>query len=201
MVMQISVQSDIEAAMRKLATLTEQRQFAFATAKALTQTAYDVQKELRANMPQRFILRRQWVVQGIRVDKATKASLTATVYSRDKFMGLQEFGGTKGPLRNYLAVPTRMVKRTKTDMIAKSDRPQALGDKAAVVDYNGHKWLALKKGRKGATGNQMRLLYLLIPRAQIKERLGLNKDGMKIARAKFAQNLQDALEYAVRSAR
>lgn len=199
--MQISVQSDIEDALRKLQTLTEQQQFAFATAKALTQTAYDVQQELRKNMPQRFILRRQWIVQGIRVDKATKTNLTATVYSRDKFMERQEFGGTKSPLRNYIAIPTKMVRRTKTDMIAKSDRPGQLGDKAAIVDYNGHKWLALKKGRKGAGGQQMRLLYLLVPRAQIKERLGLNKDGMKIARAKFAQNLQDALEYAVRTAR
>ena len=135
------------------------------------------------------------------MERATKENLTATVYSRDKFMGLQEIGGTKGPLRNYLAVPTRMVKRTPTDMIRKADRPKALGDKVEVVDYKGHKYLALKKGRKGNSGNQMRLLYLLIPRADIKKRLGLGDDAIKVARARFSQNLKDAMQFAMRTAR
>lgn len=197
----ISVQTDIEQAIRKLATFTEQQQFKFSVAKALTKTAVDVQGEVRKNMPSRFVLRRQWIVQGIRVERATKQNLTATVYSRDKFMGLQEFGGSKSPLRNYLAIPTSMVRRTKTDVIAKSDRPSSLGDKASIIDFNGHKWLALKKPRKGAGGNKLRLLYLLVPRAQLKERLGLGKDGMRVARAMFVDNLRDALEQAVRTAR
>jgi hypothetical protein len=196
-----SVQTDIEAALRKLSSIAEAQQFRFATAKALTQTAVDVQKEVRKNMPSRFIIRRQWVINGIMIERATKANLEASVYSRDKFMGLQEFGGQKGPLRNYLAIPTSMVRRTKTDIIAKSDRPGALGDKVSIIDFNGHKWLALKKPRKGANGAKLRLLYLLIPRAQIKKRLGLELDGMRVAKANFATNLQSALEQAMRTAR
>lgn len=197
----ISVASEIQAAVAKLQTLSEAQQFRFSVAKALTTTASQVQQEVKKNMPSRFTLRRQWVVQGIRMERATKDNLTAKVYSRDKFMGLQEIGGTKGPLRNYLAIPTRMVKRTPTDMIRKSDRPKALGDKVEIVDYKGHKYLALKKGRKGAGGQQMRLLYLLIPRANIKKRLGLGDDAIKVAKAQFTNNLRDALEYAMRTAR
>ncbi len=197
----LSVQSDIAKAMAKLRSITEAKQLRFAVAKALTETAYDVQKELRANMPSRFTLRRQWIVQGIRVDKATKDSLTATVYSRDKFMGLQESGGPKNPLRNYIAVPTKAVRRTPKDMIKAADKPKNLGDKAHIVQVNGDKYLALKKPRKGRSQNELRLLYLLVPRAQIKERLGLNKDGQRVVRAKFAQNLQRAMEFAMATAR
>ncbi len=197
----LDVTSDIAAAIAKLRTLTEAGQLQFAVAKALTQTAYEVQADVKRAMPGRFTLRRQWIVQGIRAQKATKAELVATVYSRDKFMGLQEFGGPKSPLRRYLAIPTRAVRRTKTDMIRKSDRPAALGDKVEVVEYEGNKYLALKKARRGASGNGLRLLYLLVPRSQIEERLGLNKDGQRIARARFARNLRAALDYAVATAR
>lgn len=197
----LSVQSDLLKAMTKLRSITEAQQLRFAAAKALTQTAYEVQKEVRGNMPSRFTLRRQWVVQGIRVTAATKADLTATVYSRDKFMGLQEAGGVKSPLRHYIAVPTSAVRRTKSDVIKKADRPAALGDKASIVEVKGNKFLALKKARKGAAKNQLRLLYLLVPRANMKPRLGLSKDGQRIARGRFVENLRRALADAVRSAR
>lgn len=199
--MEINVQSDLKRAMRQLSTFTEKKQFAFATARALTQTAVEVQTEVKRNMPSRFTLRRDWIVKGMRITKATKSNLVATVYSRDKFMGLQEAGGTKNPLRNYLAIPTSMVKRTPKDLVKKSERPAALGDRASVVEVNGNKYLALKKPRKAANGQKLRLLYLLVPRAKMEKRLGLEKDGHRVARARFMENLRRSLEEAVRTAR
>lgn len=197
----ISVSSEIENAIRQLQTISEAQQFRFAVAKALTATAVEVQKEVRENMPNRFTLRRQWVVNGIMVERATKDNLTATVYSRDKFMGLQEVGGPKSPLRQYLALPTSMVRRTKTDVIAKADRPKNLGDKVEVIEFEGRKWLALKRARKGANNQRLRLLYLLVPRAQLQKRLGLGEDAQKVAKLRFSQNLKDAMEFALRTAR
>jgi hypothetical protein len=198
----ISVQSDIEAARRKLSSITEARQLRFATAVALTRSAREVQAEVRKNMPSRFTLRRDWVLKGIQVEKAKPADLVATVFSRDTFMGLQEAGGPKSPLRNYLAIPTKAVRRTPRDIIRKADRPKALGDKAEVVEVKGHKYLALKKARRGRNGNgQLRLLYLLVPRAQIKARLGLAQDGMQVVRARFPDLLRQALAEAVARAR
>lgn len=197
----ISVHTDINRALSQLQTIAEAQQFRFAVAKALTNTAYDVQREVRKNMPQRFTIRKQWVVQGIKVDKATKQNLSARIYSRDKFMGLQEIGGPKSPLHQYLAVPTSMVKRTKRDLIAKSDRPKNLGARAEVIDFEGHKWLALKRPREGANGQRLRLLYLLVPRASIKKRLGLGEDAERITRARFGENLRAAIEFAMRTAR
>lgn len=197
----ISVESDLAKAIAQLRTLAELKQVKFAAAKALTQVAYEVQREVRKNMPSRFTLRRNWIVNGIQVERATKDNLTATVFSRDGFMGLQEFGGSKDPRKRYLAIPTAAVRRTKADMIARSDRPQNLGDRAEVIEYNGHKWLALKKGRKGKSGNQLRLLYLLIPRAQLHERLGLRADGMRIVQARFMPLFQQAVSDALKTAR
>lgn len=197
----ISVQTDIERAMAQLSSITEAQQFRFATARALTQTAVEVQTEVRKNMPGRFTIRRDWVIKGIQIERATKANLTATVFSRDKFMALQETGGVKGALRNYLAIPTSMVRRTPKDVIRKADRPAALGDKVSVVEFKGHKYLALKKPRRGANGQRLRFLYLLVPRAHLHERLGLSKDGQRVARARFVENLQASLAQAVASAR
>ena len=198
----LSVKTDIDAARRKLASVTEAQQFRFATAQALTRAAVEVQAEVRKNMPSRFTIRRDWVIKGIQVEKAKPADLTATVYSRDKFMALQEAGGPKSPLRNYLAIPTKAVRRTPRDIIRKADRPKSLGDRAEVVEVKGHKYLALKKARRGRNGGgQLRLLYLLVPRAQLKERLGLVKDGFRVVKARFQDILAKSLADAVARAR
>ncbi len=200
-IMEINVQSDIAKAMRRLQSIAEAKQFRFSVAKALTTTAAQVQAEVKRNMPSRFTLRRDWIVKGIRMKPASKTRLEASVFSTDKFMGLQEIGGDKSPLRNFLAIPTSMVKRTPRDLVKRGDRPAALGDRASVVEVNGNKYLALKKPRKAANGQRLRLLYLLVPRANIKERLGLRKDGVKVARARFVENLRTALADALRTAK
>lgn len=199
--MQISVKTDIEAALRKLETVTEQKQFRFAVARALTLTAVDVQKQVRLDLRKKFQIRRDWVVNNVRMEKATKENLTATVYHPADFMGRQEEGGTKTPFGNYIAVPTSLVRRTKKEVIRKSDRPKNLGDRAEVIDFEGNKWLALKRPRKTATGPKLRLLYLLVPRASIKAAFWLSEGGIRVARAQFRANLDRALREAVANAR
>lgn len=199
--LKVTISSNLQQATQQLQSIAGAKQLRFAVARALTLTAKDVQQEVRKNMPTRFTIRRQWVVNGILFERATKDNLAAKVYSRDQFMGLQEAGGVKSPLRNYLAYPLSMVRRTKTDMIRKSDRPAQLGDKAEVVEYKGRKFLALKKPRKGANGAKLRFLYLLIPKAQIKPRLGLEKDGLQVSPVSFAEHLQRTLDEAAKTAR
>ena len=212
---QVSVKADIDKALRQIQTVSEAKQLRFAIAKALTSTAADVQKEVRKNMPDRFTLRRQWVVNGIRMEKATKENLTATVYSKDVFMGRQEVGGTKTPkFDHHLAIPMRAVRRYKSDIINPADLPSNLG-KAEFSVKRGGKTVA----RRGAGGTafkivsngrtflcrrrngKVELLYMLIPKAQVKKRLGLGEDALKVARSRFALNLQEAMEYAMRTAR
>lgn len=211
----ISVASEIGHAINKLKTVAEAKQFRFSVAKALTTTAAEVQKEVRKNMPQRFTLRRQWVVNGIRIERATKDNLTATVYSKDVFMGRQEVGGTKAPKYDqHLAIPMRAVRRYKSQLINPADLPSNLG-KAEFSVKRGKKEVT----RRGAGGSvfklvsngrtflcrrrngQVELLYMLVPRAHVGKRLGLGDDAQKVARLRFSQNLKDAMEFAMRTAR
>ena len=178
-------------------------QLEFAVARALTRTAASVQAETRAQMPGRFTIRRPWVIQQIKMKPARKGRLVAEVYASEAadFLGLQETGGTKDPRGRYVAIPTSMVRRTKRDMIRKSDRPRNLGDRAEIVEYNGNKFLALKRPRKGANGQRLRFLYLLEPRANIDERLGLRRDGERVVRAMFGPHLRQSIIAAVQTAR
>ncbi|WP_316206013.1 hypothetical protein [Bradyrhizobium sp. SZCCHNR3058] len=57
-----------------------------ATAKALTFTAKDAQAALKAEVPGLFVLRRNWILTGIRIRPANGNKLTAVVGSIDKYM-------------------------------------------------------------------------------------------------------------------
>ena len=193
--------SDIARAAAKIRAATEAGQLNFAISKAINATVKEVQAAVRAAMPKRFILRSQWIVQGIRLEFSNKRKLEGMVYSRDKFMGLQEWGGTKTPFGNYLAIPTSLVRRTPRDKIRKADRPKELGDKAEVVTVGRRRYIALKKPRIGASGNKLRLMYILIPQASIKKRLGLQDDGKRVSRENFMRHLDAAIDHAMRTAR
>ena len=181
-------------------------QMPYATSRALNSLAFDVRDKVRGSMPQNFTIRRRWVVNQLQVkQRADKRQLEAVVGTSDagKFLAKHEEGGTRTALGRYVAIPTRAVKRTKTDQIRKSDRPASLGTKASVVDYNGNKWLALNKSRKWAQGSasKTRLLYLLKPRTQIDERLELHEQGQYIIKQRGTQALKDAVDYALKTAR
>ncbi|WP_047308804.1 hypothetical protein [Rhodopseudomonas palustris] len=66
-----------------------------ALAKALTFTAKDSQMALRAEAPSVFVLRRQWIVGGIRIRPANGGKLLATVGSIDKYMERHVVGAGK----------------------------------------------------------------------------------------------------------
>lgn len=181
-------------------------QMPYATSRALNSLAFDVRDKVRGSMPENFTIRRRWVVNQLQVkQRADKRNLEAVVGTSDaaKFLAKHEEGGTRTALGRYVAIPTRAVKRTKTDQIRKSDRPASLGAKASVVDYNGNKWLALNKSRKWAQGSasKTRLLYLLKPRTQIDERLQLHEQGQFVITQRGTQALKDAVDAALKTAR
>ena len=182
-------------------------QLPFAASQALNDMAYKTRDATRAQMVSRFTIRRPWVVNQVDVlQKANKASLTATVGPKPaaSFLNLQELGGVKLPHNRFVAIPTSLVRRTKTQLISKSDKPAQLGDKVFVEQYKGNYWLALK-GVKGArqrgNNSNLRFLYLLAPKADIKPRLGLHEIGMPIVQRDFQSALIQRLEAAIASAR
>ena len=92
-----------------------------AAAKALTRTAFDARDAVRDGLPERFNLRRPWISRGIGVTPAKPRTLMAEVWSRDRFMALQETGGTKS---GKLAIPVGpMAQTAQTRVIPKSQWP------------------------------------------------------------------------------
>lgn len=213
--MELSVQTDIEQAIRKLQSIAEAQQLRFAVAAALTDTAKQGQAEVKANMPRRFTLRRQWVVSGIRIKPATKADLEAWVYSKDPFMGRQEQGGIKRPKEDqHLAVPYQ-ARRNPRSLIRTADLPRNLG-KASIDVVNRRGAAKTIKGKGGQAfkfetggitylvrrrGKKLEFLYALKRDAKVEPRLGLAQDVTRIAKTRFMRNLEGRLTMAVRTAR
>ena len=98
----------------------------------------------------------------------------------------------------YIAVPMPTVKRTKTQVIAKSDLPANLKDSFVITASDGRKYIGVRRGRGRG---QVVLLYELIRSARIKPRLGLASDTIKTLKLSFVKNLQAAAEQAMRTAR
>src|SRR3990167_3209198 len=101
------------------------KEMPFAMAVALTRTAQSAQREVRAELKDRFTIRGNWVPGGIRIKPATKRNLAAEVGSKDAFMALQETGGVKKPRGRALAIPVG-ARRTKMQRTSRSRWPGAL---------------------------------------------------------------------------
>jgi len=119
----------------------DQKDVRFASALMLTRTAQDSQAEIKRQLPRRFEIRNRAVVDGIRIQAATKSKLVASVGSIDDFMALQEEGGTKQSRRGKsLAVPdtrrdlTRRepgsIRRTSRGSVTSGTSPQGMLKKA-----------------------------------------------------------------------
>ncbi len=205
---------------QSLVGMVDPKQIRFAAAVALTKAAKQVQESVRASMPQKFTLRRQWVVKGIRIIPANKSNLTAYVGSIDPFMARQETGGIKTgtpgggnfsstsvqqpggrrvrPAMGRVAVPTDKVLRTKAEIIRKSDLPSSLGNKAFVIGKGENQVLARRFAKGKRAGLQV--LYVLKRSTKIKPRLGLRDIGEKVINRRFGSIFSESLENAIATA-
>lgn len=217
----IQIQIDTKQ-VQAMVGMVDTKQIQFATARALTKTAQAVQQAVRAEMPSRFTLRRQWIVQGIRITPATKANLTATIYSKDAFMERQEAGGIKmgtpgggdfsstslqqpkgkrvRPAMGRVAVPTDKVRRNKSEIIRKSELPAGLGERGFVIGKPGDTQYLAKRFAKGKRAG-LQILYVLKRSTRIKPRLGLRDIGIDVVRSKFAEIFSQSLSDAIATAK
>lgn len=182
------------------------RQLPFATALALTRTVQDAQAEVRRELPSRFTLRNDWVAKGIRIERATKQTLEASIFSVDDFMILQEKGGTKTPQGRSLAVPLD-ARTNKRGIITAANRPTALRSKpgvfrATIRGLDGL-WQRVKLSKKRRTLGErtLKLLYVFKPSVPIKARFGFLDTVRKIVTQRFPRQFELALKQAIRTAR
>lgn len=210
----IGVKSDIRTLAASLSALDE-TQLPYSIARALTATAKEAQAQVVAAMPGEFILRRDWIVRGIRIDPARKNNLVATIYSRDPFMARQEYGGQKIPMdggRN-IAIPLA-ARPNPSSIIPDALLPANLGYAEYTPSKNGN--LVTKKGTGNAafrmvsngktylalrTPSGLKMMYLLVPSAHITPRLHLGEITARVVRERFAENFIAAAREAMATRR
>lgn len=102
-----TVKDDIAAVVRQIDAQFS-RQVPFATAKALTETAKEVQRAITDELPRVFDRPTPFTQRGVGMTWATKANLTSKVFLKDvqrDYLALQVTGGTRTPKRKALVVP------------------------------------------------------------------------------------------------
>lgn len=190
----------------------------FATAKTLTDLARLSQTAVRNSLPKSFVVRRNWIINGIRIKPATKSNLEAYVYSIDSggrrgFMALQEFGGDKDPqTAQHVAIPLKAVRPTPNMIIPQGMKPKnllrvgpsrgarqegmkqrALAFKVKSKNRPGVEWIMIKKGGRYVPG------WLLIPRAKIKGTHFLRDPAIATVNRNAAEVLRANLIAVIRS--
>lgn len=179
------------------------RQIPFATAKALTKTVQQGQLEVIRTIESKFTLRTNWYKPsnqiGIRITPAKKNNLVAEVKSNASFLNLHEKGLQKIPFGKYIAIPTQNVRRTKRDLVAKSQYPANLKNSFLINNKKGGKLLLTKsgKGKKQKT----KIMYVLVPKAKIKQISIFFEPVEQIVRQNFQTNFNEAFSEAIKTAR
>ena len=190
------------------------RELPFALAKGLTTTGQSVQKKVVTDLPGKFTLRTGWYKPntpfGIKVQMATKANLTVKVYTKAPWMQLQETGGIKQISGKRLAIPLVKrsgsrpgvqfgVKRTKKDLVMKSQKPQALGNKAFIIKGKKGDLLAARTGK--GKRSILSILYGLEPRANIKARFKFEETARQVVNLEWRRNFEEAIAYALKTSK
>jgi len=186
------------------------KQVTFAMASALTLTAKEIQAGVIQSIESGFTVRSGWDkpanIFGVRIKPATKQDLSAWIGTAadwlEKFV--QEPAGSfilKTPKGEFLAIPTKNVRRTKRDLIQKSQRPAALLGKRdfIIVTKRGLHILFQRRGR--GKSSQMVALYFLVPHAKIKEKDFLGPPTERIFGQRFEAIFEEQVAKAFASAR
>ncbi len=216
--LQIGVQSTVDRLIASLDAFSPD-QFPFTVAKALTKTAQDAQAAVREAMPVEFILRRDWIVKGIRIEPARKDHLVALVYSKDPFMGRQEYGGEKMPKLGgrYIAIPMKGARPSDRDLIPTELLPQNMPRGLYRTSRRTGLPHASNQGPHGAAfimratdgrmylvrrlGKTLQFLYRLEDAAEVRPRLNMREITLRVVHQRFARNLMVAAREAMATRR
>jgi hypothetical protein len=181
------------------------KQVTFALAQTLTAVMKDAQAEVNSDIERTFTVRNGWNrpsnAMGIKVQPATKSDLSAALVTRADWLIPHETGEDKVPDGNALAVPGRNVRRTKRDIIQRSQRPKALrGKRDVVLPLRGGGLGLFQRKGKGRNGRLV-FLYTLAKRARIRKQPTVIEPTIKVAEKKFDKLFYANLKKALRPTR
>ncbi|MBE0672638.1 MAG: hypothetical protein IH588_18840 [Anaerolineales bacterium] len=191
----------LEATAKKIFNL--EKQIRYAGAVALTRTAQEVQAAAIANIRREFTVRGSWLRTGGRfgvgIQRATKDNLQAVVENRAPWLEAHEEGEVRTPRGQHFAIAQPGVRRTKTEVIAKAQRPTRL-KRAFKIETDSGVPLLLQRVGRGAR-SLLRVMYQLTSRAKIRPELNFVKQGRVVVFRVWKRNFDEALAQALRTAR
>lgn len=180
-------------------------QLPFATAKALTQTAKDARDAVQRQLPQSFEVRNRGLKRAITFQGAKKRDDPQTAYVGTRpwadFLTLHAIGGVKRGQRGHrLAIPTRVVRRTASGRVRKSQKPRVLRSRRGfaqkeVEGPRGQIAVRTKRNRGRA------IFFILRRRARIRKSWPFETQVQKSVRVFFPMRFRRALRDAVATAK
>lgn len=201
----LSVKSNIKSFTRGLDKI-QKKELPTAIRNALSDTAFDVRKRIvNRTFPRSFNLRnKRFASQAMRVKKATKTNLVASVFDpkRREWLARHVTGGIKKPRGRNLAIPVG-IKRLASGKIGKAKRPRALLNKPktfAVKNDKGRLHAGIYQ-RRGKKQYPIKLLYIFSSSAAIRRRFPFYEDANSTATRSFPNKFRRELSFALRRAR
>lgn len=175
------------------------KQINFGTAKGLTDTAKDAQKEVVGAIKGTFITRGTWFQQnmrhGIKITPARKDKLQSAVHTLADWIEPHETGKDKTARGGNVAVPTENVRRNKRLIIPKAQRPRGMGDKLFVMQTRRGPVLAQRVTRGKNKG--IRILYGLEKQVKIKKNSTFYEPIEKVVKGRLKQNIAAGIRFAM----
>lgn len=198
MTIQFAVKDNIDQVVREVERRFA-RQVPFATAKALTETAKDVQRAVVEQLPAIFDRPTPFTMRGIGVSYATKATLTSRVFIKDiqrGYLQLEVTGGTRTPSKRALVVPSgvdlnaygNMPRNKLKALLARKD---VFSGKVRGV---GGIWQRTADGR-------LKLLVAYEPKATYRQRFPFGPIARQTIERRLLPNFRAAMAAAIASAR
>lgn len=215
--MQIVLKTNLSDITRKIRSYRDQ--IPQATAATLTQTAFDIRKEIIQNTwPKSVFVRNQrFMSTALRIETATKRRLTSSVYDslKKEYLARLDSSGTKIPLGNHLAIPGREVRdfiRTGSGQVKKAYKPRTLLDKKrffkatlktgadAIIERPAGKEQGKRKANRLKRG-PLKIWYLLEPKANIAKKFPFYETANKVIKRRLEHNFRNAFRRAVMTRR
>lgn len=177
-----------------------EKQISFGAARTLTGAAFAAQKDTKAHLAQKLILRNSWLQRNVWVERATPKKLESRVgfTKRVEWAGILEEGGTRKPRGRNIAVP-QAVRKSEKSKVPKRLRPRELMGRKDVFRkvINGIDgiWQTLPN-------RKLKLLYNFTPTAQYEPRK-INFRGIASTAAykHINRNLSKNIDAAMKSAK
>jgi len=215
--MQIALKTNLSDITRRIKSYREQ--IPQATSATLTQTAFDIRKEIVQNTwPKSVFVRNQrFMNAALRVEVANKRRLTSAVYDSLKkdYLARLDSAGTKVPFGNHLAIAGREVKdfiRTGSGQVKKAYKPRTLLDKKrffkatlktgadAIIERPAGKEQGKRKATRLKRG-PLKVWYLLEPKANIAKKFPFYQTANEVIKRRLEPNFRNAFRRAVMTRR